>query len=1075
MSAEAKPRGGRMNLVRWVVLAGALGILLVGAGVMLLRQPLQNWQKLYNRGIHALADGDTQAAIAAFEASLRENPKEMRTYLQLVRACVLRKEFDKARESLERAVQAGMEASERDLHLAEIHLAEVRYLWAGMGTKDVLGVTETMLSEHLHPAAQLVSASAERLQRPGEGYATLGEVLTMTADCHVARAREYDRRRRLAEDTKDTQGRTEAHIQMLQEQRLAGAAREQAVAAYQRAVEKAPNLFAPRVALARLYLGRFRPEIEAARKVLEEAPADVRRRPEVMLTLAQVYLEARDFPAVLKVTESVPADRLSGEGQFAVALARAHALLEMGQLDEALKQANAAEERNPAHPFVAYLKGRILREQKRDAEAVVVLQNIVRSEAVVWPEARFLLAEALLASGSQHQALAAYRQVIKDVEASPPPSLRMAQERAEIYFKSCLHLTEALIEQQPREAATYALKAVAARPISDEAYALALRAYQTTDLREQVAEVVNVRVTGLMGLGEFDKALQVGEAALALVPKPEDTMRALARGFARAGYPQGALDYYQKILARHPQDHDTRLEVAALYGRLGRHAQAEEECQAVLAARPDDLRASILLAQSLIAQGKTAAAIERVSRLVEAKGSSPVLQEWLARLYAGTGRYEEAIRHIGQLCEKYPDSPLLRTRLAALYLAAGKRAEAKREMRAVVERWPKWSFGYLLGLLHLRDGELAEAEILYQKGREALPGQPMMEILLGLCAQAKGDISGAVAAWRAVHQRQDALVPVAQRALAGMMLANALAAQGEADKAADVELGAGAGSEEQVLHQSFLRAIACLPEAQRLEAGRHANFLLAYGLGPWREAQLEEVETLAKLVPDDPIVGSWRALIKMAAGKQAEALAELEKVAAAHPTAPAPQFILARAHVARGNYAKAKALLEGLLERAHGTRAAVLHRELGLLHEHVGRYEDAANHYREAIEASDREVLALNNLAWLLAVRLGRAAEALPYALAAVRKVPGHAAILDTLGWIHHLLGDDASAVTALERARAADPTIAEIRYHLGVVYAALQRKEEAKRELREALTFSAEFADADAAQKLLAQLESGT
>jgi Flp pilus assembly protein TadD len=97
-------------------------------------------------------------------------------------------------------------------------------------------------------------------------------------------------------------------------------------------------------------------------------------------------------------------------------------------------------------------------------------------------------------------------------------------------------------------------------------------------------------------------------------------------------------------------------------------------------------------------------------------------------------------------------------------------------------------------------------------------------------------------------------------------------------------------------------------------------------------------------------------------------------------------------------------------------------------------------------------VLALNNLAYALAVRKGAAAEALPLAQKAFDLAKGQPHIADTLGWTHYLLGNRAEAEKLLTAARDAAPEMAEIRLHLARLYADSSRKDLAISELRRSL-----------------------
>ncbi len=110
---------------------------------------------------------------------------------------------------------------------------------------------------------------------------------------------------------------------------------------------------------------------------------------------------------------------------------------------------------------------------------------------------------------------------------------------------------------------------------------------------------------------------------------------------------------------------------------------------------------------------------------------------------------------------------------------------------------------------------------------------------------------------------------------------------------------------------------------------------------------------------------------------------------------------------------------------------------LALLHERDKEYDKAIERYRTILANDDRNVPALNNLAYALAVRKQQPKEALPYAQRAYLLTREQALTADTLAWIYHLMGDDKTALPLLKDAVRRVPQHADIRWHLGAVLAA--------------------------------------
>src|SRR4030095_14921110 len=123
------------------------------------------------------------------------------------------------------------------------------------------------------------------------------------------------------------------------------------------------------------------------------------------------------------------------------------------------------------------------------------------------------------------------------------------------------------------------------------------------------------------------------------------------------------------------------------------------------------------------------------------------------------------------------------------------------------------------------------------------------------------------------------------------------------------------------------------------------------------------------------------------------------------------------------------------------------HRALASLYEVRGDYDKAIDRYHRILASDPQDLVALNKLAYALAERKQNPKEALPLAERAYKQSPT-GTVADTLGWIHHLLGDDRSAGPLLERAVLDSPDIAEIQLHAAIVHSGLNDLPRARQEL---------------------------
>jgi tetratricopeptide (TPR) repeat protein len=129
---------------------------------------------------------------------------------------------------------------------------------------------------------------------------------------------------------------------------------------------------------------------------------------------------------------------------------------------------------------------------------------------------------------------------------------------------------------------------------------------------------------------------------------------------------------------------------------------------------------------------------------------------------------------------------------------------------------------------------------------------------------------------------------------------------------------------------------------------------------------------------------------------------------------------------------------------AAADKKAELRVALALLRGLEGRYDDAVVLYQQVLEEDSRHALAMNNLAWLLAMHQNKPEEALAW-LKKAEEIAGPAPdLLDTLGLVYLRLGQSAPALEALERAKAERPT-ALVFFHLAQAHH-LARDDEAAR-----------------------------
>jgi len=156
--------------------------------------------------------------------------------------------------------------------------------------------------------------------------------------------------------------------------------------------------------------------------------------------------------------------------------------------------------------------------------------------------------------------------------------------------------------------------------------------------------------------------------------------------------------------------------------------------------------------------------------------------------------------------------------------------------------------------------------------------------------------------------------------------------------------------------------------------------------------------------------------------------------------------------------------------------------ELASLSESAGRKAEAKESYETVLRLDQDQPGAKNNLAWLLAdndkaspADLDRA---LQLAQDAKNAMPNDPSVADTLGWVMYKKGIPSAAIAlfreSIDGYPEGHPLRGTVRYHLAAAYEKNGERDRAVQELKRALDETSTFAERDAAEKLLKELQAG-
>jgi uncharacterized protein (TIGR03790 family) len=166
--------------------------------------------------------------------------------------------------------------------------------------------------------------------------------------------------------------------------------------------------------------------------------------------------------------------------------------------------------------------------------------------------------------------------------------------------------------------------------------------------------------------------------------------------------------------------------------------------------------------------------------------------------------------------------------------------------------------------------------------------------------------------------------------------------------------------------------------------------------------------------------------------------------------------VLSEIRLARGDAAGARLALEEAAELAPDS--VILQLRLGQLYDDAKEFERARERYERVLTLEPKNVVALNNLAFGLAVHAKQPLAARPHAQKAALLAPKDANVTDTAAWIEYLLGNHSDASALIAKAVKALPGVADVRLHAAFIYAATHQMDVAAQHLKAAVDLDPEL-----------------
>jgi len=571
-------------------------------------------------------------------------------------------------------------------------------------------------------------------------------------------------------------------------------------------------------------------------------------------------------------------------------------------------------------------------------------------------------------------------------------------------------------------------------------------------------------------LGKPENATQRLAEALKRFPTHLESSVVLARMKLSAKDWNGAEQVLKQAVADAPQSSPAETALGELYLILRQPARAEAEFKKAARLDPKNGNALVGLGAIEIASGRMDEAEQTYKQLsaLPEKAYKPLHAMFLYR----NGKRDAALAELEALAKSDPNDREARTRLLAAYMGMNRVSQAEDVLAAALKRNPKdaEALEQRAGL-RLRSGRADDAEKDLKEVLHFKPDSAGAHFALARAYSAKGLPNNQQQELQQALKLAPALLP------ARLALATSFLSRRQSKAALDVMDQAPENQkklQEWVIGRNWaLLSLGNFQEAkagidQVLQGGRpltavYQDAALHFLQHDYAGARALLEELLKQNVTDVRVA---ELLVETYAGEQQvpKGVERLRELVAAHPQSAPLYQLLGQWSKRAGDTAAARKAFEGAktadphfmpadlslaeMEIENGQDAAALHRlgevvtadpkNVGALllsaraQEAVGAHTAEVATYRMVLSVDQSNLIALNNLAYVLAA--DDPDEALKLAQQAAEKAPDSPNVQDTLGWIYYRKGLYSMAVRYLKTAVDKETTPRR-QFHLGMSY----------------------------------------
>jgi putative PEP-CTERM system TPR-repeat lipoprotein len=608
---------------------------------------------------------------------------------------------------------------------------------------------------------------------------------------------------------------------------------------------------------------------------------------------------------------------------------------------------------------------------------------------------------------------------------------------------------------------------------------------------------MNVAGSSSYALGLYEQAAARLTNYIQVVPQDKQARLVLAASLLRLKNAASAKTILQPLLASDPRDARALALMGSAEAMSGNTDEAAKYLEQASTLSPDDQALRSQLGMVRIAAGDSAKGIADLQQVIDlnpATGSGIDGRELTLIVgYLKTGDFSAALENIKRIQKDHPDEVRLLVLEGVAHMGAGNKDLAAAAFARAIELDPGTIDARLnLAQLRTREGKPDVARALLEEVVAQHPDHYLAMLELASLASRAGDISGqanwlerAVAAQPKLptlrlqlalfylgHQRAQKALEAALPALEQNpvsieflgIVGQAQLQAGKTDEAiATFERLVKVPPESAEAHFLLARAYGLAGKHEQMQSQLNraleldpahfpsqvalVRFLVLEGKG--QEAE-KRMQALKAAHPDSLEVLAQEGWLQLREGRADEAVKTLQAVFDRSGSGVSREVVesLAMAHWQARQWEESLAVRKSWLENNPKDVPMLL--TLGQSYTQLRRFDDATKVYRDVQALMPDNVLALNNLAWLLQKTAPE--EALGFAEQANTLAPETPSIMDTLGWLVLERGDAARAADLFEEASKKAPDNPQYKYHLAQALERSGEKERAKQILQELL-----------------------